>query len=394
MAAAPARALASVTILARSSAALVDAYGALARLGCAPVQEPAVGRSRASAALRAGPTLLHLVTQPELHVLWSRRQRVKLVAANLHAPLRAGAAADGAGVASVDAAADDAVDAATLDALADAALAQLCTLGSLWRGKGFFGSIGLTVGQQPASDAAVVLHAHAPSAAAASAGPAGDAAAPSHRPRASPQASASSSGIADDRLASSSSSSSSAVTLKEVVVGSQRAAFDAGLAALRDAGADQSAFHSVFTFPDAPPGTPAVRLLPSQYSCLVFTAPAPLERLRQAVLADTMAGGAPASLLWTMAPPPADEPPPFWGPDALVPSAPSHAAQRWEASLHGVRTGDGHSGQLLVRGGPLAGLDVRFCASPAHMPYFNEPPETMDDDVGACRGGGRDCQEK
>lgn len=89
---------------------------------------------------------------------------------------------------------------------------------------------------------------------------------------------------------------------------------------------------------------PAIRLVPSEYSSLVFGVPAEMG---------------------------------FDDIESTVRAAIPHAS----LSLYGVRRGDEASGQLLLRCPELNGFDIRYCKLPSHAPFFNEPPETMHDDV-------------
>lgn len=134
------------------------------------------------------------------------------------------------------------------------------------------------------------------------------------------------------------------VTLKELVLGAEdMSIFAASQAALEAAGARRHpGAPAVWRLPASghTPSSPAVRLIPSRYSALVFHAPAPLLELETAL-----------------------------------------ASRQCSVSLYGVRRGDEESGQLALTLPALHPLDIRFCASQRHAAFFNERPETMSDDV-------------
>ena len=356
------RSLAAITILARSGSALVDSFASLNQLGLRSLVEPTFRDGRGAAALSAGNTVIQLVQAPSAaHLVWpdrpNRTQLLKIVAANLFP-----AAGSGGSVK---------LDSTALERIADETIAALCKVGSMRQGKpGLLERFGLQFGEQPASDAIVSFHDD------------------DHDGRPQSMDSEAALGSSSSSLSSNSSaivdsisgSCNDAPTLKEVVIGAQQAAFDASLDALEGSGAVPTPFHSVFTFPGSPSG-PALRLLRSRYSCLVFHARSPLDEIRDSVMASL------ATLPQTSTSATA-------GGDRVQSSAnnsssssdssSSSSSSRWDASFYGVRAGDHQSGQLLLRGGCLEGLDLRFCAARDHMPYFNEPPEEYADAVGEC----------
>lgn len=177
------------------------------------------------------------------------------------------------------------------------------------------------------------------------------------------------------------------LTLKELVLGAEdMGIFHASQAALEAAGARRHpAAPAVWRLPVDAAGpahrgmsaTPAVRLIPSRYSALVFHAPAPLSELEGVLLSRLGAAG--------------DTSGSGEGDALRSPSRPRHqstavraaaqATQAGSVSLYGVRRGDEESGQLALSLPALHPLDIRFCASQRHAAFFNERPETMSDDV-------------
>lgn len=147
-----------------------------------------------------------------------------------------------------------------------------------------------------------------------------------------------------------------ALILKEVVIGSASAsAFRASEAALERGGAARS-LRSPSLWHLAGDGGgvgPAVRLLPSRFSALIFRSPLPLPRMRDALLARL----------------------------AAAPALAAGAGR--ELGLYGQRRGDESSGQLVFSSPALAGLDLRFCSAEAHAPFFNECAGSMSEDVDA-----------
>lgn len=127
-------------------------------------------------------------------------------------------------------------------------------------------------------------------------------------------------------------------------------AFSASQSALEAAGAQRHpSAHAVWLLGCGSPRATHVRLLPSRYSALVFRAPHGLPQTRDQLLEYAGAAGSPLAGA--------------------------------EVASHGQRRGDDSSGQLALRSPALQGLDLRFCAAPAHMPYFNEAPEAVYDGV-------------
>lgn len=199
---------------------------------------------------------------------------------------------------------------------------------------------------------------------------------------------------ASSGAASSSSTSSSPAcridtvhTLKELVLGAEdMGIFHASQAALEAAGARRHpAAPAVWRLPAdaAAPAhsgmtsSPAVRLIPSRYSALVFHAPAPLAVL-EGVLASRLAAAGDGSA--------GSENDGFRSPSrprqqSTAVRAAAQASQAGSVSLYGVRRGDEDSGQLALSLPALHPLDIRFCASLRHAAFFNERPETMSDDV-------------
>ena len=356
----------SLLVLARDRAALADAHAALSALGFAAGWEPtALGHGVTSAAVRAGPVTLELLDAPPAQVAWHswrhRSQRLALLAAGVGVGCGASTPLAGEGLHALQQLAAGGRHASGLQAW----------LPSSWAG--------LT----PRDGAAVL-------ALEPTGGGSGEPPAPAPLP------------------------SPSLASLKEVVIGSTTDGLAASLAALARHGATARApSHSVFSFgsnhvdsDETAPPSAAVRLLPSRYSCLVLRSPGPLA-LVQRVLAShspdasasvmlrvaealVAAGGAShEGASSPRAPPPDDDvddgfffgpPRRRAGPSELVCAAPPMG---WEAAVYGVRSGDPRSAQLLLRGGPLAGLDVRFCAQRPgwHAPFFNEGPEAYAEDV-------------
>lgn len=339
----------NLTVLTRSQGALREAFNALSSLGFPILWDPQNGNAsdRVSAGIRLGVgTSIELVHSPASHVVWPDRpqqqQKLKMCAVNLI---------------DKDAAAHKPHD------LSSAALDRLHELGCVHRRSSSSFLSRLPMGwaaRQPTSDAAVfawVTDEDKPS-----------------------SVSRTVDGGAVDELG---------IYAKEVVIGAQPVAFSASMEALSAAGAvPTSSAPSVYSLPGGRGA--ALRLLPSRYSCLVLRSPGPLEIVQQALMSHS-GEMSESVLLRVMAmaassrEPISQEPPrsgfDFSPPAPAGPLAPIGSPLGWTASIYGARLGDPRSAQLLLRGGPLEGLDLRFCASPQHAPFFNEPPEEYRDDV-------------
>jgi hypothetical protein len=176
---------------------------------------------------------------------------------------------------------------------------------------------------------------------------------------------------------SSSSSSSTHLSLLEIVLGlGEGKGFSDGQAAMERAGATRDAsLPSVWRLPPGGGGGAGgggggaaassslslhLRLLPGRYSALVLAA-AP------------SAAGADARKDWLAR---------VAGRSSSAKGAAAHDAVV-VVEGYGERRGTAGSGQAAVRLPQLQGLDIRVAASPSArpLPCFNEPPESMEDEV-------------